>query len=51
MNDYNQTGHFKDKKSVFIPTKLPFFENKKIENVFSGFWHTFIKTKGYKIKK
>ena len=47
-NCYNQIGHFNDKQNLLIPTKIQYFsvggQNKKIENIFTGFYHTFIKT-------
>jgi hypothetical protein len=44
LNDFNQIAHFDNNEDLLIPTKIQFFENKKIENVFTGFYHTFIKT-------
>jgi hypothetical protein len=43
-NDYNQKGIFNNSKNLLIPTKIDFFKNIEIENLFTGRSSTFIKT-------
>jgi hypothetical protein len=50
-NNDNQKG-INGKTYLEIPTKVEFFKNIEIENVFTGFRSTFVKTKSnLKLKK
>jgi hypothetical protein len=45
-NFCKQKGIFKYEDEILLyPTKIEFFKDKEIENVFTGFESTFIKTK------
>jgi hypothetical protein len=44
LNNCNQKGIFNNSKNLLIPTKIYFFKNIEIENLFTGFASTFIKT-------
>jgi alpha-tubulin suppressor-like RCC1 family protein len=46
-NASNQKGIYYGEKKLKIPTKIDFFKNIEIENIFTGYSSTFIKTKSY----
>jgi hypothetical protein len=46
FNEINQKGIFKY-QNLKSPTKLEFFKDIEIENIFTGYYGTFIKTKSY----
>jgi hypothetical protein len=43
-NYHNQKGIFNNSENLLIPTKIDFFKNIEIENLFTGDSSTFIKT-------
>jgi hypothetical protein len=43
-NGCNKKGIFNNSKNLLIPTKIDFFKNIEIENIFTGYSSTFIKT-------
>jgi hypothetical protein len=43
-NNFNKKGIFNNGKDLLIPTKIDFFKNIEIENLFTGRSSTFIKT-------
>jgi hypothetical protein len=43
-NYCNQKGIFNNSDNLLIPTKIDFFKNIEIENLFTGYRSTFIKT-------
>jgi hypothetical protein len=44
-NSDNQKGIYNGKSILKIPTKIEFFKNIEIENIFTGLFGAFIKTK------
>jgi hypothetical protein len=52
VSSNNQKGIYSQNEAkliIKIPTKIEFFKNIEIENIFAGFLCTFIKTKSIKI--
>jgi hypothetical protein len=45
LNGFHQKGIFTKKKCLISPTEIDYFKNVKIENIFTGDSHTFIKNK------
>jgi hypothetical protein len=46
-NNINQKGIFYDSQNLKIPTKIDFFKDIEVNQIFTGYSSTFIKTKSY----